>query len=99
VSGLGERGKRLRAVARKLAPAPAIPPFYVEAPDEEEIRAIGWYMRRSRSGPPIFLGHSASAAEAWLQRELAGQKDRRGKRGKGKSNAQAQARNARAHGA
>jgi hypothetical protein len=70
MSGLGERGRRLRAVAGKLEPAPAVPPFYVQVPDEEEIRAVGWYMRQTRDGPPIFLGHSAVAAEVWLRTRL-----------------------------
>jgi hypothetical protein len=80
VSDLGERGSRLRRVAKQLAPAPAIPPFYVQAPDEEEIRAIGWYMRRTRGGPPVYLGHSAAAAEVWLRRELDQQRERATKR-------------------
>lgn len=67
MSGLGERGGRLRAVARKLEPPPAVPPFYVQTPDEEDIRALGWYMRETRGGPPVFLGHSAAAAEVWLR--------------------------------
>jgi len=70
MSGLGDRGRRLRAVASRLEPAPAVPPFYVHVPDEEEIRAAGWYMRQTRDGPPIFLGHSAVAAEVWLRRQL-----------------------------
>lgn len=70
VSDLGERGSRLRRVARNLKPAPAIPPFYVQIPDEEEIRACGWYMRRTRGGPAVFLGHSAAAAEIWLRRQV-----------------------------
>lgn len=70
MSGLGDRGRRLRAVASKLEPGPAVPPFYVQVPDEEEIRAVGWYMRQTRDGPPIFLGHSAVAAEVWLRRRL-----------------------------
>lgn len=70
MSGLGERGRRLRSVAGKLKPAPAVPPFYVEVPDEDEIRAIGWYMRQTRDGPAIFLGHSAIAAEVWLRRQI-----------------------------
>lgn len=70
MSGLGERGGRLRAVARKLEPPPAVPPFYVQAPDEVEIRALGWYMRETRGGPPVFLGHSAAAAELWLHQLL-----------------------------
>lgn len=79
VSDLGERGSRLRAVARKLKPVPAIPPFYVQSPDEEEIRAIGWYMRRTRKGPVVYLGHSAAAAEIWLWRLLDEQRTRNGK--------------------
>ncbi|MDX6609016.1 MAG: hypothetical protein QOF85_941 [Solirubrobacterales bacterium] len=70
MSDLGERGSRLRVVARKLTPPPAIPPFYVQAPDEEEIRAIGWYMHRTRGGPAVYLGHSAAAAEVWLRRQV-----------------------------
>lgn len=69
----------MRAVARRLKPAPAIPPFYVQAPDEEEIRAIGWYMRRTRGGPVVFLGHSAAAAEVWLRRQVDEQKAKRRK--------------------
>lgn len=69
MTGQGERGQRLRAVAAKLDPAPAVP-FYVQVPEEEEIRAIGWYMRETRDGPPIFLGHSAVAAEIWIRRQL-----------------------------
>lgn len=80
MSGLGERGGRLRAVARKLEPPPAIPPFYVQSPDEEEIRALGWYMRRTRRGPPVFLGHSAAAAELWLHRQLDEQRGKRKRR-------------------
>jgi hypothetical protein len=62
VSGLGERGERLRRVARALSSPPAVPPFYVQspAPDDEEVRAIGWYMRRS--------------AEVWLREELGRQR-------------------------
>jgi hypothetical protein len=70
MSGLGERGRRLRAVASKLEPAPAVPPFYVWVPDESEIRAAGWYMRQTLDGPPIFLGHSAAAAEVWLLKQI-----------------------------
>ena len=80
VSGLGERGSRLRRIARALEPAPAIPPFYVQSPDEDEIRAIGWYMRCTRKGPPVFLGHSAAAAEAWLRIQIAEQANGRPKR-------------------
>lgn len=69
VSGLGERGSRLRAVARRLDPPPAVPPFYVQQPDEET-RAIGWYMRLTRKGKAIYLGHSATAAEVFLQLQL-----------------------------
>ncbi len=57
-------------------PAPTIPPFYVQSPDEEEIRAVGWYMRRSRRGRAVFLGHSAAAAEAWLRELLVEQRKR-----------------------
>jgi hypothetical protein len=80
VSDLGERGRRLRRVARELSPAPAIPPYFVQRPDEREIRAIGWYMRQTRRGPVIFLGHSAAAAEVWLRRRLDEQRDKRAKR-------------------
>jgi hypothetical protein len=69
VSGLGERGSRLRDVARRLDPPPAVPPFYVESPDRET-RALGWYMRMSREEDPIYLGHSATAAEVYLLREM-----------------------------
>jgi hypothetical protein len=69
VSGLGERGTALRAVARKLDPPPEVPPFYVESPDEIELRARGWYMRMSRTEEPIFLGHSVTAAIVWLRTE------------------------------
>lgn len=69
MSGLGERGSRLRRIAGNLSPPP-IAVFYVQTPDEEETRAVGWYMRRTRKGPPVFLGHSAAAAEAWLRGEL-----------------------------
>lgn len=76
MSGLGERGERLRRVARALSSPPAVPPFYVQspAPDDEEVRAIGWYMRRSRKGPAVYLGHSAAAAEVWLREELGRQR-------------------------
>jgi hypothetical protein len=70
MTGLGERGRRLRALTTKLDPAPAVPPYFVQVPDEVETRAIGWYMRQTRDGPPIFLGHSAIAAEVWLRRRL-----------------------------
>lgn len=70
MSGLGERGQRLRVVARMFEPPPAIPPFYVQVPDEDEIRAVGWYARQTREGPPIFLGHNAVAAEVWMRRQL-----------------------------
>jgi len=80
VSGLGERGSRLRRVARQLAPPPAVPPYYVQLPDEIEIRAVGWYMRKTRGGPPVFLGHSAAAAELWLRQEI--EKRRSRKKGK-----------------
>lgn len=70
MSGLGERGTRLWAVACRLEPPPAVPPFYVWNPDEREIRAAGWYMRQTPDGPPIFLGHSAAAAEVWLLQQL-----------------------------
>ena len=65
MSGLGERGSRLRAVARRLDPAPAVPPFYVESPDHE-MRALGWYMRMTRDGEPVYLGHNAVVAEIFL---------------------------------
>jgi hypothetical protein len=83
VSDLGERGSRLRVVAAQLKPAPAIPPFFVQQPDQIEIRAIGWYMRRTRGGPVIFLGHSAAAAEVWLRRQLDEQRTRKKARRKG----------------
>jgi hypothetical protein len=67
VSDLGERGKRLRRIAGRLKPAP-IAVYYVQTPDEEETRAVGWYMRRTRASSPEFLGHSAPAAEIWLRR-------------------------------
>jgi hypothetical protein len=57
-------------VAGKLEAPPAIPPFYVWTPDDKEIRAAGWYMRQAQDGPPIFLGHSAAAAEVWLLKQL-----------------------------
>lgn len=96
MSGLGERGSRLRRVARALEPAPAVPPFYVQTPDERELRAVGWYMRRERGGEAVYLGHSAIAAELWLRGEFERQTNSTGKRGKGKSNAGAKARKARA---
>lgn len=70
MSGLGERGRRLRSVASRLDSPPAVPPFYVWVPDEAEIRAIGWYMRETPDGPPIYLGHSAIAAEIWMRKQL-----------------------------
>jgi hypothetical protein len=73
--GLGERGSRLRRVARDLSPAP-IAVFYVQVPDEEEVRAIGWYMRLTRAGEPVYLGHSASAAELWLREEIKAQRSK-----------------------
>lgn len=66
MSGLGERGTRLRRVARQLDPPPAVPPFYVQVPDEE-CRAVGWYVRMERGGEPVYLGHSAIAAEVFLR--------------------------------
>lgn len=69
MSGLGERGSRLRDVARQLEPPPVVPPFYVQTPDRE-MRAIGWYMRMKRGGSPIYLGHSAVTAEVFLLLEL-----------------------------
>jgi hypothetical protein len=56
-------------VARKLEPPPEVPPFYVESPDEVELRARGWYMRMTRESEPIFLGHSVTAAIVWLRTE------------------------------
>lgn len=67
VSGLGERGTRLRSVARRLEPAPAVPPFYVQTPDHET-RAPGWYMRLTRDAEPEYLGHNAAVAEVFLLR-------------------------------
>lgn len=67
MSGLGERGSQLRRVARRLDPPPAVPPFYVQLPDDE-CRAPGWYMREIRDGEPVYLGHSASVAEVFLLR-------------------------------
>ena len=75
MSGLGERGSRLRRIAAKLSPAP-IAVFYVQVPDEEETRSVGWHMRMTRKGKPVYLGHSAAAAEAWLRAEI----DRGGRR-------------------
>jgi hypothetical protein len=69
VSGLGERGTRVRRVAAQLQPPP-IAVFYVQTPDEVETRAVGWYMRLTRKGEPIYLGHSAAAAEQWLREQL-----------------------------
>lgn len=69
MSGLGERGTQLRAIARQLPKPPEVPPFYVESPDELELRARGWYMRLTRDGEAIFLGHSATAAMVWLRLE------------------------------
>lgn len=91
MSGLGERGSRLREVARRLEPAPAIPPFYVQQPDDE-LRAVGWYLRWERGSEPVYLGHSAIAAEMWIRLELHNQKST----GKRKGKAGAQARKARA---
>lgn len=70
MSGLGERGTRLRAVARKLEPPPAVPPFYVESPDGD-LRALGWYMRMERTGEATYLGHSAASAEVFLLQLIA----------------------------
>ena len=67
MSGLGERGKRLRRSAALLDPAPAVPPFYVQVPDFET-RAMGWYMRWTRDGEPVYLGHAAASAEVYLLR-------------------------------
>lgn len=75
MSGLGERGTRLRAVAKKVEPPPVVPPFYVESPDGD-LRALGWYMRMERKGPAIYLGHSAAVAEVYLL-QLAAEKPRR----------------------
>jgi hypothetical protein len=69
VSGLGERGKRLRSLAALLEPKP-LPPFYVERPDEVETRAIGWHMRVDRGAAPEFLGHNFIAAELQLRQML-----------------------------
>lgn len=62
----------MRALAAQLRPRPAVPPFYVEVPavGDSEIRAIGWYMRRTREGKPVFLGFSAAAAELELSLQL-----------------------------
>lgn len=82
MSDLGERGSRLRAVARRLEPAPAIPPFYVQNP-EGELRALGWYMRMTRGGEALYLGHSAASAEVFLLRlgeEAAPNKRKRSRR-------------------
>lgn len=76
MSDLGERGRRLRAVARRLEPAPAVPPFYVQSPEGADVRALGWYMRMSRGGEATYLGHSAAAAEVYLLRELEGAQTR-----------------------
>jgi hypothetical protein len=73
VSGLGERGRRLRRLAHRLEPVPAVPPFYVQLPDRE-MRATGWYMRTERGGEPIFLGHNAVVAEIFLLGELRGER-------------------------
>lgn len=62
-----ERTERLREWADKLTPAP-IAVFFVQKPDEEEVHAIGWYMRMTRDSAPELLGHSAGAAEATLRR-------------------------------
>lgn len=70
MSGLGERGRRLRAVARRLAAPPAVPPFYVQSPEGDELRALGWYMRMTRESEATYLGHSAAAAEVYLLRRL-----------------------------
>lgn len=78
--GLGERGSRLRRVARQLRQPPEVPPFYVQLPDEVEIRAVGWYMRLTRGGPPVYLGHSASAAEIWLRQEVDKHTRKKGKK-------------------
>lgn len=67
MSGLGERGKRLRSLAAMLEPKP-LPPFYVERPDEVETRAIGWHMRVDRAARPEFIGHNFIAAELHLRR-------------------------------
>lgn len=75
----GERGTRLRAIAKQLRPKPQVPPFYLANPDplDGELRALGWYMRRTRKGPAVYLGHSAAAAEVFLCRELDRQRGRR----------------------
>lgn len=69
MSGLGERGSRLRRIAAQLKPPP-IAVYYVQVPDEVETRAVGWYMRPTRAAAPEYLGHSAAAAEAWLRKKL-----------------------------
>jgi len=78
VSGVGERGKRLRGLAQLLEPKP-LPPFYVERPDELETRAIGWHMRADRSSAPEYLGHNFIAAELTLRRKLEEQRSPRPK--------------------
>lgn len=66
MSGLGERGSRLRRIARALEHPPVVPPFYVQVPDDER-RAVGWYAQWERGGEAVYLGHSAIAAELFLR--------------------------------
>lgn len=70
MSGVGERGKRLRRLAEQLQPAPVVKPYFVQLPDERETRAIGWHMRVTRTEDPLFLGHSFIAAELKLREML-----------------------------
>ena len=88
MSGLGERGARLRRLAQQLSPAPEVPPFYTERPDLVETWAIGWHMRRHRQDVPEFLGYGFIAAELKL-RELIEQGSGRSTGKKRKARAQA----------
>lgn len=69
MSGLGERGKRLRRLAEQLQ-TPPIAVYFVQLPDEVETFAIGWHMKLSRDEKPEYLGHSFIAAELKLRERL-----------------------------
>ena len=66
--GLGERGTRLRSLARDLQKPPEVLTYY-HVPPRHVFNGPGWYMGPSYA-ELTYIGHSAAAAEVNLLQQL-----------------------------
>lgn len=73
MSGLGERGTRLRLLAGELESPPEVVVYY-HVPPRQVRNGPGWYMGPSHRDLS-YIGHSAAAAEVNLIRMLQEQEE------------------------